>query len=149
MKCISSAIKSGTQIAESLLIINMIFEVEDLDPKWKSWADSVWSQTNVNYEYINWNWWPWPNITNLPNFVPKLKINRCSNIYEVRYQHQMEYSSILGGLLQKKKGVKDIGISRGTYWRNSKWNFKGWLRKNHVGFPGVFVLGIKISEGCS
>ena len=25
------------------------------------------------YEYINWNWLPWPKIRNLPNLVPKLK----------------------------------------------------------------------------
>ena len=29
------------------------------------------------------------------------------------------------------------------------WNFQGWSRKNHVVFPGVFVLGLKISDGCN
>ena len=33
---------------------------------------------HANYEYINWNWWPSPKITNLQNLLPKLK---CSPIF--------------------------------------------------------------------
>ena len=33
MKYIPSAMKSGTQSRSSLLILNMIFEIEDLEPK--------------------------------------------------------------------------------------------------------------------
>ena len=33
--------KFGTQSRSSSLIINMIFEIADLDPKLKTWADLV------------------------------------------------------------------------------------------------------------
>ena len=33
--------KFGTQSRSSLLITNMIFEIADLDPKLKAWADLV------------------------------------------------------------------------------------------------------------
>ena len=39
MKYIPNVSKFGTQIRASSLIINMIFEVADLDPKLKTWAD--------------------------------------------------------------------------------------------------------------
>ena len=39
--CISNAMKFGTQGRSSLLIINMIFEIADLDPKLKIVADFV------------------------------------------------------------------------------------------------------------
>ena len=38
---ISNAMKFGTQSRSSLLIINMIFEIADLDPKLKILADFV------------------------------------------------------------------------------------------------------------
>ena len=41
MNHIPNAVKLGTQSRSSLLIINMIFEVVDLDPKLKTWADLV------------------------------------------------------------------------------------------------------------
>ena len=41
MKYVPNAMKFGTQSRSSLLIINMIFEIADLDPKLKTWADLV------------------------------------------------------------------------------------------------------------
>ena len=41
MKNILNAMKFGTQSRSSSLIINMIFEIADLDPKLKTWADLV------------------------------------------------------------------------------------------------------------
>ena len=61
--------KFGNQTRSSSLIINMIFEIEDLDPKLKTWADlisklqcprfyEIWHSQRIehaSYEYINWN----------------------------------------------------------------------------------------------
>ena len=41
MKYIPNAMKFGNKSRSSLLIINMIFEIVDLDPKLKTWADLV------------------------------------------------------------------------------------------------------------
>ena len=41
MKFISNAMKLGTQGRSRSLIINMIFEIADIDPKLKTWADLV------------------------------------------------------------------------------------------------------------
>ena len=41
MKYIPNAMKFGNQSRSSLLIINMIFEIADLDPKLKTWEDLV------------------------------------------------------------------------------------------------------------
>ena len=41
MKYIPNAIKFGNQSRSSSLIINMILEIADLDPKLKTWADLV------------------------------------------------------------------------------------------------------------
>ena len=41
MKYIPNAMKLGSQNRSSLLIINMAFEIGDLDPKLKTWADLV------------------------------------------------------------------------------------------------------------
>ena len=62
----------------------MIFEIADLDPKLKGWVSNlqcawfyeIWRSEQIehaNYEYINWNWWPWPKIRILQNLVPNLK----------------------------------------------------------------------------
>ena len=40
-KYIPNAMKFGNQSRLSSLIINMIFEIEDLDPKLKTWTDLV------------------------------------------------------------------------------------------------------------
>ena len=69
MKYICNAMKFDTQSRSSSLIINMIFEIVDLDPKLNTWQ--IWSQycnvidfyevwhseqiEHANYEYINWN----------------------------------------------------------------------------------------------
>ena len=37
----SNAMKFGSQSRSSSLVINMIFEIADLDPKLKPWADLV------------------------------------------------------------------------------------------------------------
>ena len=41
MKYIPNAMKFDTQSRSSSLIINMIFEIADLDPNLKTWADLV------------------------------------------------------------------------------------------------------------
>ena len=41
MKYIPDAMKFGSQSSSGLLIINMIFEIADLDLKLKTWADLV------------------------------------------------------------------------------------------------------------
>ena len=41
MKYIPNTIKFGNQSRSSLLIINLIFEIVDLDPKLNPWADLV------------------------------------------------------------------------------------------------------------
>ena len=41
MKYIPNTIKFGNQSRSSLLIINLIFEIVDLDPKLNAWADLV------------------------------------------------------------------------------------------------------------
>ena len=41
MKHISNAMKFGNQSRSSSLIINVIFGIADLDPKFKNWADLV------------------------------------------------------------------------------------------------------------
>ena len=41
MKYIPNAMKLGTQTRSSSLIINVIFEIADPDPKLKTWADLV------------------------------------------------------------------------------------------------------------
>ena len=33
---------------------------------------------HAGYEYINWNWWPWPKTTDLQISVAKLK---CASIF--------------------------------------------------------------------
>ena len=48
---------------------------------------------------------------------------------------------------KKQRGRLRIWNFQG-YWRNRKWIFLG-LIKNNVEFPGVLVLGLKISEGCN
>ena len=69
MKYICNAMKFDTQSRSSSLIINMIFEIVDLDPKlntWQIWSHNynvtdfyeVWHSEQIehaNYEYINWN----------------------------------------------------------------------------------------------
>ena len=47
MKYIPSAMKFGNQSRSSSLIINMIFEIADLNPKLKAWADLVSKSQNV------------------------------------------------------------------------------------------------------
>ena len=39
MKYISNAIKIGNQSTSNSLIVNIIYEIADLDPKLKTWAD--------------------------------------------------------------------------------------------------------------
>ena len=41
MKYFPNAMKFGNQSKSSSLIINMIFEIADLDPKLKTWTDLV------------------------------------------------------------------------------------------------------------
>ena len=41
MECISNAMKFGNQSRSSSLIINMIFQIADLGPKIKTWANLV------------------------------------------------------------------------------------------------------------
>ena len=41
MKYIPNTMKFGNQSRSSSLIINMIFEIADLDPKLKTWVDLV------------------------------------------------------------------------------------------------------------
>ena len=41
MKYVPNAMKCDTQSRSSSLIINMIFEIADLDPKLKTWPDLV------------------------------------------------------------------------------------------------------------
>ena len=41
MKYVPNAMKFGAQSRSSSFIINMISETEDLDPKFKTWADLV------------------------------------------------------------------------------------------------------------
>ena len=41
MKYIPNTMKFGTQSRSGFLIMNMIFEIADLDPKLKTWADLV------------------------------------------------------------------------------------------------------------
>ena len=41
LKHIPNAMKFGTQSISSALIINMIFEIVDLDPKLNDWAELV------------------------------------------------------------------------------------------------------------
>ena len=69
MQYIPNAMKVGNQSRSSLLIINIIFEIAGLDPKFKAWAISsqncnvtdfyeIWHSEQIehaNYEYINWN----------------------------------------------------------------------------------------------
>ena len=53
-------------------------------------------------------------------------------------------TSIDWALCQKKKqGLKIWNFQE--YWRNGKWIFQG-LTKNNVKFPGVLILGLKISK---
>ena len=70
MKYTLNATKLGNQNRSSSLIINMIFEIADLDPKLIIYRQ-IWSQNwnvtdfyeiwhseqieHANYEYINWN----------------------------------------------------------------------------------------------
>ena len=70
MKYTLNATKLGNQNRSSSLIINMIFEIADLDPKLIIYKQ-IWSQNwnvtdfyeiwhseqieHANYEYINWN----------------------------------------------------------------------------------------------
>ena len=67
-------------------MINLIFEIADLDPKlylgrWsQNWNvpdfNQIWHSEQIkhaNYEYINWNWLPQLKIRNLRHLVPKLK----------------------------------------------------------------------------
>ena len=54
----------------------------------------------------------------------------------------MEYSRKI-----KQTGGLKIWNFQGC-WINSKWSFQ-MLSKNNVEFPGVLVLGLKISEGCN
>ena len=54
---------------------------------------------------------------------------------------------------KKKGGCWGYGVSRGIEEIGS-WFSRGYLkttqlRKNYVNFPGVLVLGLKISEGCN
>ena len=41
MKYIPNTMKFGTQSRSGFLIMNMIFEIADLDPKLKTWANLV------------------------------------------------------------------------------------------------------------
>ena len=53
MKYIPNAMKFGNQSRSFSLILNMIFEIVDLDPKLKTWTDS--DQDKSNMLIINWN----------------------------------------------------------------------------------------------
>ena len=44
-------------------------------------------------------------------------------------------------------GIKEIACGIPRDQLKTKWNFQGWLRKNNVKFPGVFVFGLGISKG--
>ena len=68
MKYIPNAMKFGTQSRSSLLIINMIFEIADLDLKLNICSFGLkiamclifmkcgaQNKSHANYEYINWN----------------------------------------------------------------------------------------------
>ena len=50
MKYIPNAMKFGAQSRSKSLIINMVFEIADLDPKLKPWADLV-SKLQCAYFY--------------------------------------------------------------------------------------------------
>ena len=56
MKYIPSAMKFVNQGRSSLLMINMKFEIADLDPKLKTWIGQIWSQNyNVPDYYGIWH----------------------------------------------------------------------------------------------
>ena len=104
MKNIPNAMKFGTQSRSSSLIINVIFEI------WQSEQNE-----HLNYENINWNWWPWPKILHLKQiehvdyelimnsnwwswpkiidlgkFGPNTEI--CSDFYEIWHSQQIKHT---------------------------------------------------------
>ena len=86
----------------------------------------------------------------------------------VKWKTFLRYISVVSfiiGLFHKKKqtggggeGGWGYGISRDIEEIASRisrgqlkttWYFQGWSKINHVEFPGVLVLGHKISDGCN
>ena len=51
MKCIPNAMKSDDQGKSSSLILSIIFEIADLDPKLKAWVELKNCNTSNFYEY--------------------------------------------------------------------------------------------------
>ena len=103
MKYIPNAMKFGTQSRSSLLILNMIFEIVDLDPKLGRFGlkiamcsnfYEIWNLVqieHVNYEYGTWNWWSWTKIVDSGKFYPNTEI--YSDIYEHWQSQQMEHAN--------------------------------------------------------
>ena len=92
LKYIPNAMKLGNQSRWSSLIINMIFEIADLDPKLKTWSRNcnvpdfykIWPSEQIehsNYECINWYWWYWRKIIDSGKFGPKTEM--CSSFHEI------------------------------------------------------------------
>ena len=78
MKYTPNAMKFENQSGSSSLIINMIFEIEDRDPKLKTLADLV-SKLIVTQIY------------KFAKFGPKTEM--CSNFYETFALEQMEHDN--------------------------------------------------------
>ena len=103
MKYIPNPMTFSTQSWSSLLILNMIFGIADLDPKLGRFGPKIamcsnfyeiWHLVQIehaNYEYGTWNWWSRPKIIGSGKFCHNTKI--CSDFYEISLSQQMEYAN--------------------------------------------------------
>ena len=80
MKYTPNAMKFGNQSRSSSLIINMIFEIADRDPKLKTLADLVSKLIMIVTQ-----------IYKFAKFGPKTEM--CSNFYETFALEQMEHNN--------------------------------------------------------
>ena len=95
--------KLDTQSRSSLLILNMILQIVDFDPKLGRFGHKIAMCSNIyeirhlveiehaNYKYGTWKWWSWPKIVDLGKFCPRTEI--CSNFYVILHSQQMEHAS--------------------------------------------------------
>ena len=84
MKYIPDVMKFDNQIRSSLLIINMIFEIADLDPKLKTWANLV-PKLKFSQIFMKFDTHSKSNVLNIDILVTKFdpKTEMCSNFYQV------------------------------------------------------------------
>ena len=93
--------KFDTQNKLSMLIMNVLIGIDGLDLKLKIyeicsqkwnvlqyfWNLALRAILNYEYQYITWNWWPWPKIIDPGKFGPNTEI--CSDFHKIWHDYRL------------------------------------------------------------